>query len=188
MSSPDSRKDQGRRIANDEPFGAGIDKRTTPGSGCIGQPRKNDTCRHGPVQSCKYVIVCGSVVSIQYNTETKVTLQGRLRRDSSLRQLAATPLMLRFLCQLADPRSGLTELPNTRAGVLEKLVFAILGGSFRSSPARSAIHPYRQPEPGLRLAVLSQAVGKASRGWRTGSLHMERIVLEDGLRKESRYK
>jgi hypothetical protein len=100
-----------------------------------------------------------------------------LHENAGLRTLARVPLLLNFVCQLAGADA---PLASTRSRLYQQVAQNVLSGRWRAP----------EPEPtdsGVRLRLLSAAVGPLGALWRRKPDEFSRHEVELALRREPSY-
>ncbi|MCO1594234.1 tetratricopeptide repeat protein [Micromonospora sp. RHAY321] len=104
---------------------------------------------------------------------------------AELAQLAEVPLLLSFLCRLADP----AQRQNYRRATLPQLYHDVtrhlLSGRWHG--ARSPDHSEAMPDPVLRMRLLAEVLGDLQDSWRGGVEDIPKSDLRAGLRRHREY-
>ncbi|MFI1536080.1 DUF5663 domain-containing protein [Streptomyces anandii] len=105
-------------------------------------------------------------VWLAHDPPRRVPLDRALSGSDSLDAVASVPLLLSFLCRLADEPERKSPFPASRAQLCEEVVKSLLSGRWRSF-RRNARDPEAPPDPVRRLRALSHAFGTMLDGWRS---------------------
>jgi hypothetical protein len=100
-----------------------------------------------------------------------------LRESPGLRTLAHVPLLLNFVCRLAETSA---KLASTRSGLYRDVALGVLSGRWRSPEPQIT-------DPGARLRLLSAAVGPLAGHWRARPDEFNRNAVESALRAQPEY-
>ncbi|WP_425245696.1 DUF5663 domain-containing protein [Streptomyces sp. NEAU-NA10] len=115
-------------------------------------------------------------VWLDHDPERRRPLDRALANSASLTAVASVPLLLSFLCRLADVPGGTTAFPTSKAQLCEEVVKSLLSGRWRSLE-RNAYDPDDPPDPVRRLKALSHAFGTMLDGWRSSMESVPRARL-----------
>ncbi|GHD88674.1 DUF5663 domain-containing protein [Streptomyces naganishii] len=119
-------------------------------------------------------------VWLAHDPSRRVPLDRALSSSDSLSAVASVPLLLSFLCRLADEPERKSSFPASRAQVCEEVVKSLLSGRWRSF-RRNARDPEAPPDPVRRLRALSHAFGTMLDGWRSTMESVSRARLGELL-------
>ncbi|MEU4443198.1 trypsin-like peptidase domain-containing protein [Actinosynnema sp. NPDC050801] len=113
-------------------------------------------------------------------------LETALQNNESLQDMATVPLLLSFLCRLADTPSRAEGFPTSRTALYQQVVRRLLSGSWRE-PSRAAVDDISPPDPNRRMQVLAGALGELQDSWRTSGVTIDRGDLLAALSRQDGY-
>jgi hypothetical protein len=121
------------------------------------------------------------------NPERRIALERALEVSEPLRDIATVPLLLSFLCILADVPTPSESFPTAKSPLYQEVAKGLLSGRWRSTASRNALDPDGPPEPARRLQALSDSIGILQDSWRSSSESVSRAELSAQLTKHPEY-
>ena len=111
------------------------------------------------------------------NPERRMSLERALEANEPLRDIATVPLLLSFLCRLADMPSRSDRFPTSKSALYHEVVICLLSGRWH----RETLDPHGLPEPEQRLRALADSIGVLHDSWRSSGEKVARSELNTQL-------
>lgn len=102
-----------------------------------------------------------------------------------LAQLAQVPLLLSFLCRLADPLQHRDYRKSTLPQLYHDVARHLLSGRWHSN--RAPAESEAMPDPVLRMQLLAEVIGQLQDSWRGGTEDIVKADLRAAIRRHPHY-
>jgi tetratricopeptide (TPR) repeat protein len=118
------------------------------------------------------------------NPEGRGALDRALESSDALREIAEVPLLLSFLCRLADMPGRSEPFPTSKSRLYQEVVDGLLSGGWRGRHAADDDSP-ALPRP--RLQALADSLGALLDSWRSSGERISRAELSAQLSQHPNY-